>query len=177
MLTQRTIELPADHEPWIAPLVWGLQDTRRRTLRLLESVPEEALDWIPPDGGNTIGTLLYHLVVIEMSYLYEDILEQEWAPGLDRLLPYEIRTEEGRLTPVHGETMATHLERLDEGRSRLLETVRTISREELGRPRRVEEYMITPEWALHHLMQHEAEHRGQISELRRRAVQSKGVEL
>jgi uncharacterized damage-inducible protein DinB len=29
------------------------------------------------------------------------------------------------------------------------------------------DYETTPEWVLHHLMQHEAEHRGQIGELRR----------
>jgi hypothetical protein len=37
------------------------------------------------------------------------------------------------------------------------------------RPRRIENDTITPEWAIHHLMQHEAEHRGELMELRRRA--------
>lgn len=37
------------------------------------------------------------------------------------------------------------------------------------RGRAGEDYDITPEWALYHLMQHEAEHRGQIMELRQRA--------
>jgi uncharacterized damage-inducible protein DinB len=30
-------------------------------------------------------------------------------------------------------------------------------------------YDVTPEWVLHHLMQHEAEHRSQIGALRARA--------
>jgi hypothetical protein len=37
------------------------------------------------------------------------------------------------------------------------------------RVRRHEAVDITPEWTLHHLMQHEAEHRGEIESLRARA--------
>jgi uncharacterized damage-inducible protein DinB len=32
--------------------------------------------------------------------------------------------------------------------------------------RSLAEYDVTPEWVLHHMMQHEAEHRGQIGALR-----------
>ena len=170
---QRIIELDGAIDPEIARAIWGLWDTRRRTLKLLARVDEAAIDWAPPDGGNTIGTLLYHIAAVELSYLYEDILETQWAPELDPLLPYEMRTESGRLTPVHGESMATHLWRLDESRALLLRTLATISMDEMRRPRPVEQYIITPEWTLHHLMQHEAEHRGQIAELGRRASDSR----
>jgi uncharacterized damage-inducible protein DinB len=37
-------------------------------------------------------------------------------------------------------------------------------------------YDVTPEWVVHHLMQHEAEHRGQIGELRVAAEQALGVD-
>jgi uncharacterized damage-inducible protein DinB len=42
-----------------------------------------------------------------------------------------------------------------------------MSREEFRRPRKVEDYTVTPEWVIHHLIQHEAEHRGQIGEIRK----------
>jgi uncharacterized damage-inducible protein DinB len=38
--------------------------------------------------------------------------------------------------------------------------------DEFRRIRSLAEYGVTPEWVLHHLMQHEAEHRSQIGALR-----------
>ncbi len=35
-----------------------------------------------------------------------------------------------------------------------------------SRPRRLPGYDVTPCWVLHHLMQHEAEHRAEIARLR-----------
>jgi hypothetical protein len=104
-----------------------------------------------------------------MSYLYEDILGLDWAPELDALLPYRIRTDAGLLEQVRGETPATHLQRLEGSRALLLNALRSMTIDEWRRPRRIEHYTITPEWAVHHLMQHEAEHRSQIGELRLRA--------
>jgi uncharacterized damage-inducible protein DinB len=40
---------------------------------------------------------------------------------------------------------------------------------EFRRVREFPDYNVTPEWVLHHLMQHEAEHRGQIGLLREQA--------
>jgi uncharacterized damage-inducible protein DinB len=51
----------------------------------------------------------------------------------------------------------------------LLDALRNMTPDDLRRPRFVEQYEVTPEWIFHHLMQHEAEHRGQIGELRLRA--------
>ena len=47
-----------------------------------------------------------------------------------------------------------------------------MSLEEFHRPRKLDQYNVTPEWVIHHLIQHEAEHRGQIGELRKIAETS-----
>jgi hypothetical protein len=167
----RVMQLPEGYHPQIAAWIYALEEARRRTMRAIAGLAPAALDWAAPDGGNTIGTVLYHLVVIEMSYLFEDILGLGWAPELSALLPYETRTEHGRLTPVVGETLERHIARLDRSRALLLTHLRGVSWQEWRRPRPVEGYVITPEWAIHHLLQHEAEHRGEIGELRRRAEQ------
>jgi uncharacterized damage-inducible protein DinB len=138
-------------------------------LQVLAGVNQAALDWIPPEGGNSIGVLLYHLAAIELSYLYEDILEQGWVPELASLLPYDIRDEEEQLTAVRGEELQTHLRRLGQARGLLLRALEEMTVAEWQRPHTIEGATITPEWAVHHLIQHEAEHRGQIGELRRRA--------
>jgi uncharacterized damage-inducible protein DinB len=70
---------------------------------------------------------------------------------------------------VTGESLDDHWARLEEVRRRLLAAYQTMTLEDFRRVRALPEYDVTPEWVLHHLMQHEAEHRGQIAALRARA--------
>jgi uncharacterized damage-inducible protein DinB len=44
------------------------------------------------------------------------------------------------------------------------------------RVRRLSDCDVTPEWVIHHLMQHEAEHRGEIAALRAEAERALGIE-
>ncbi|MEZ4861924.1 MAG: DinB family protein [Caldilineaceae bacterium] len=172
---QRVAVIPSDYDPLVAPYIWMLEDTRLRTKQELAGISPAELEWIPPEGGNSVGTILYHLAVIELSYLYEDILQvTDFPPELESLVIYDVRDGEGQLTAVRGEALAAHLARLDAGRALLLTKLRALTASEFRRVRAVEAYDITPEWALHHVMQHEAEHRGHIAELRRRA-QAAGV--
>lgn len=167
---QRIIERPTGYDPVIAPWIGMLADSRRRTKEAVQGINDQIVDWTPPEGGNTIGTLLYHLMAIEMSYLYEDMLQvTEFPQELAQLVVYDVRDGEGRQTAVRGEPLGIHLLRLDVARTQLLKTLRTMTPTEFRRVRTVEDYDITPESALYHLMQHEAEHRGQIMELRQRA--------
>ena len=168
---QRTIEpLPASH-PELGRWLWALEDTRRRTLETLDGASQEEIDWTPPGLTNSIGTLLYHIALIEEDYLSADILgmvEAHNFPDLAPLLPLPARDESGRLSVVTGVPLAEHLVRLDAVRARFLEHVSALTAEQMATPRAFPEwnYDISPAWTLHHLMQHEAEHRGEIGMIR-----------
>lgn len=168
MNQQRIINPTIQGEPTIIRWLWALEDARQRTKRCLKGISSSIVDWIPPTG-NSIGTLLYHLVAIEMSYLFEDILQIGWCEELEPILVYDVRDPQGQLTIVQGENLNKHLTRLDRGRSLLLKTVSNLSLDDFYRPRQMDDYDITPEWVIHHLMQHEAEHRGQIILIRQQA--------
>ncbi|MBK8022282.1 MAG: DinB family protein [Chloroflexi bacterium] len=155
-----------DCPPEIGRALWGLEDARRRTLEALKAPWDEGLtDWQSPHERHTVGTLLYHIAAIELDWLYAEVLESEFAPELAKLFPYEVRTAQGGLTPVYGVSGAAHLDRLAIVRSRVLDVYRAMSVVEYRRPRDLEHYTVTPEWVLHHLMQHEAEHRAEIASL------------
>lgn len=163
----------AEFEPEIGRWLWALQDGRRRTKEALRGISVETLDWRPAGGGNTIGTLLYHVAAIEMDWLYTEILESDsYPPELARYFPYDVRDAGGQLVPVIGETLQGHWDRLEWVRGHFLAAFRGMSLEEFRRPRRLEEYDVTPEWVIHHLIQHEAEHRGQMGEIRLMAGQT-----
>ena len=168
MIRQTHIITPsADYEPEIGRWLWALHDGRNRTRETLEGLPAATLDWRPDYGGNSIGTLLYHVAAIEMDWLYTEILESDsYPPEMAEMFPHDVRDNNGLLVPVLGESIERHWERLDWVRALLLDAFQSMSLQEFRRPRRLAEYDVTPEWVLHHLIQHEAEHRGQMGEIR-----------
>ena len=127
------------------------------------------IDWLPPDNESSIGTILYHLADIEADWLYVEVLEQTLPPNVIVLFPYQTRNAQGQLTQVQGFSLEQHLERLATVRELLLAVFQSMDLAEFRRVRSLPDYDVTPEWVLHHLMQHEAEHRSQIGSLRVRA--------
>ena len=61
-----------------------------------------------------------------------------------------------------GLDLAAHLARLGAVRAQLLATFSAMSLDDFRRLRALPEYDVTPQWVVHHLLQHEAEHRGEI---------------
>lgn len=160
------------YDPVVARWIWQLNDTRQLTLEVLDGMTEDLLNWQPDDEANTIGTLLYHIVVIELDWLYVEILERpdySMDPAVAPLLPYGDRDEQGRLTVIPAETLQMHLTRMATAHQLFLDALRPMDAAEFYRKRHLESYDVTPEWAIYHLIQHETEHRGQIAELRRQA--------
>lgn len=155
-------------EPAIGPWLWAMQDSRERTLEELEEVSPALVDWIPHEHESSIGTILYHLADIEADWLYAEVLEQPFPPEVAALFPHPTRDEQGRLTQIQGYSLAEHLERLATVRALLMAVFQKMDIADFRRVRSLPHYDVTPEWVLHHLMQHEAEHRSQIGWLRMR---------
>jgi len=150
--------------------LWALQDARQRTLFELNDISPHIIDWHPRDDATSIGTILYHIADIEADYLYVEVLEQQsLPPELAALFPHPTYDDQRRLTQVSGVSLEEHLHRLDIVRGRLLEVFEEMELVEFRRIRSFPHLEVTPEWVLHCLSQHEAEHRSQIVWLRQRA--------
>lgn len=158
--------------PDIGRALAALEDARRRTLAVLDGIDAAVLAWSGL-GGNSINALLYHVALIELDYLCVEVLElNEFPAELMARFPYDVREASGRLTAVPPMEIASHLERLATMRGRLLAAFETMTPADYRRVRRLPHYDMTPEFVLHHLGQHEAEHRGEIGVLRRMAEQT-----
>lgn len=141
-------------------------------MRELEGLTPATIDWLPPDDESSIGTILYHIADIEADWLYVEVLEQPIPTEVAALFPYPTRDKHGRLTQIKGYELEEHLRRLQTVRALLLDVFQQMDLAEFRRVRSLEYYDVTPEWVLHHLTQHEAEHRSQIGALRARAERS-----
>lgn len=145
----------------VGQALWRLEDARNRTLRLLREMPAGYVDI--DVRGNSVGTILYHLALVEADWLYVEVLGQEEVPEeLRELFPEDMRDEEGRLTLIENETLDQHLARLNTMRRILLESFLGMTVETFHQPRELPHYDVSPAWVLHHLSQHEAEHRGEL---------------
>lgn len=153
-------------EPEIGRWLWALQDTRRRTIRELGGLSPATIDWITSGSDSSIGTVLYHIADIEADWLYVEVLEKPLQVEIAALFPFETRDRQGHLTQIDGMSLEQYLNRLKIVRDLLLNAYQQMDLQEFRRVRSLENYEVTPEYVLHHLMQHEAEHRSQIGALR-----------
>lgn len=168
MTTEREVLAlhPMADDPEVGRWLSALEDGRRDTLKELAGVTPEMVDWYPDGPLNSIGTLLYHIALIEADWVATEMLGLDEPSELAALLPWPDRVEGGHLSPADGLTVAAHVQRLDGVRAWVLEHLKPMTNEDFHRVRSFERYDAAPDWALHHVLQHEAEHRSHICWLR-----------
>jgi hypothetical protein len=166
-----SLEPDAD-DPEVGRWLSAMADTRRDTLKELDGrVTDDMLEAVPDDDLNSIGTILYHVALVEADWVLADLLGPEAAPEWPKdLLPYGDRDRDGRLTEVRGETLADHERRLEGARAIVLEHYVPMSNADFHRLRPREQFDLSAAWVLHHLLQHEAEHRAHIAWVRDRLL-------
>jgi hypothetical protein len=149
----------AGYPPEVGLALWSLEDARARTLGYLNGTGDAVVNWTPTSQRYGIGTLLYHIVVFEMDWLFADLLGEPLPPEVEAVLPYNLLAADGSYTMVVGESLAVHVARMERTGSILLGALRTMSEEDFQRLREFDT-PASPRWIVHHLAQHEAEHRG-----------------
>ncbi len=168
-------ELSPDYIPEIAIWIWSMQEVRKRTLRLVDGLDQRALDWEGPDGReNSIGSLLYHIGLAEMGWLYIDIGEGDLPADVAADYPHPMATD-GRLARVMGVSLEEHLARLQRSRALFLDAFKAMTLESWRRLRTPSDdvdYTMTPEWAVFHLVEHEAGHAFQIAAMKKRVLRA-----
>ena len=159
----RIVPLP-DFDPEIGRWIWCLEDVRKLLLRRVSGLTQEFLDK-RPNGFHSIGSLLYHIALIEADWLYEEVLGGEWNPKIRSLFPLDDRNSDNTLTHIEGQSIEEHLHRLKSVRDELLFHFQKMDLKDWGTPRSLTHYDVTPEWVIYHLIEHESHHRGQIFQM------------
>jgi hypothetical protein len=162
---------PIGDDPEVGRWLAALEDGRSDTLRELAGVTPDMVDWYPSAPLNSIGSLLYHIGLVEASWVTEEILDDPEAIELVPLLPWPDREGPGEggqrhLSRIDGQSLDEHLARLATIRSFVLERLSPMTNADFHRVRSLDRYDVAPDWAVHHVIQHEAEHRSHIAWLR-----------
>lgn len=154
-----------EYEEEIGRLLWCLEDVRRTIITGLTGISQSLIDRKLGER-QSIGTLLYHIALIEADWLYAEVLETDWDPEISALFPLEHRTD-GNLSHFEGESIEEHFYRLNKVREVFLSHFRSMDLSDWRKPRVLEHYDVTPEWVVYHLIEHESHHRGQIFQMLR----------
>ncbi|KYC94282.1 DinB family protein [Heyndrickxia sporothermodurans] len=154
----------AGYEEEIGRWLWCLEDVRRTIKQRLSGISQSDLD-TKIDERQTIGSLLYHIALIEADWLYEEVLCTEWDPEIRELFPFECRSDDDSLAHIEGQSLEAHFDRLNKVREVFLSHFRTMDLIDWRKPMVLEKYDVTPEWVVYHLIEHESHHRGQIFQL------------
>jgi len=157
---------PDGADPEVGRWLAALEDGRRDTLRELEGVTPVMVDRRPDGPLDSMGTLLYHIALIEADWVATDILGLDEPPELVAMLPWPDRRPDGHLTKVEGLSLDDHIARLAAVRAFALERLRPMSAVDFHRVRSLAAYDVAPDWVIHHLLQHEAEHRSHLAWIR-----------
>ncbi|TCP25596.1 DinB family protein [Scopulibacillus darangshiensis] len=155
-----------EYEEEIGRWLWALEDIRSTLITGLKDADWRILD-TKIDERQTIGSLLYHIALIEADWLYEEVLCSEWDPLIRLLFPLNVRSEDGSLTHFEGESIEEHVYRLDMVREVFLSHFLSMDLTDWRTSRVLEKYDVTPEWVVYHLIEHESHHRGQIFQMLR----------
>ena len=159
-------------EPLVARYLTMLADCRALTMESIKNLRFDLLYWRRNEVDSNISDLIYHIAYVEADWLYSDVLEQPLPKGLTQQLNYSDRDSQGRLVHVGVEELEFSLARLEKVRSELNRAYSRMTLAEFRRLRRSEKHDVSPEWVLHHLLQHEAEHRGQINLMKRLGMET-----
>jgi hypothetical protein len=163
---QRFVLDPIASDPEVGRWLSALEDGRRDTLRELDGVTPSMVDRRPDGPLDNIGTILYHVGLIEADWVAADILGLDEPADLGTLLPWPDRTPDGKLTVVTGVSLEDHVARLAGIRSWVLDRLATMTADDFHHVRAMPDYDVSPDWAIHHILQHEAEHRAHIAWIR-----------
>lgn len=163
----------------VASFVAQLDDLRTLMLHDLRGVTARELEWQPKPGMNSIGMLLAHIAIVEVSWIEAAVkrvppkeVKFHRIVGLDRDddgMPAGPRDRHP--AAIRGYRLADYVRHLRRGRENLRRAARKIAPRDLERAQRrvrfdgkVQIYNVR--WVLYHLVEHFAGHYGQILLLR-----------
>ncbi len=155
-------------DPIVAEYFAQMEELRHTVKAYVRDLTPEQLSSKPYEDGNSIGTLLLHLAGTEAYWIRErlrgeKLSREEWAEyGME---------EYPKLKSPDGKDVAFFFSKLDGMREKTRKDLGELKTTDLERVFQ-EEYQgktfaFSVRWILHHLIDHEAHHKGQIVMLRR----------
>jgi uncharacterized damage-inducible protein DinB len=156
---QNVIKSPRGYSPQIGTTVSMLEDLKKRVTNSVVNLTMEETDYLLDEDANRIGAMIMHLAATEKYYqLYTfenrgfDDDEKEWEMALNLGLIAR--------DSIQNKPISYYLEIWDEVRKETLRLLKT--QDDKWFAANVKESNMNNHWAWYHVMEHQANHMGQI---------------
>ena len=155
-------------------LIYGMMEGIRRIVKeKAKKLKPVHLTWQPNRQTNTIGTLLLHIAEAELWWMQEVIAGKPLTKKQKEEFRYDLYG--GENTKQIGQTSLDYLfSKMDRVRRQTRRILRKLSDRDLDKVHKFKNDRITYGYILFHLIEHEASHAGQISNLINR-MKKKGI--
>ena len=163
---QNIIEPKEGYTPQIGALVSMMEDLRSRITSSVEQMDTESTDYLLDDNANRIGAMILHLAATEKYYQvftfenrrFNKMEEKEW------MMPLELGDNARK--EIKGKSIKHYLDIWEEVRQETLSQLKTKDDEWLNS--RIANGNMNNHWAWYHVMEHQANHMGQIRLVQKR---------
>ncbi len=157
---QNIIKAPKGYSPQIGTTVSMLEDLKGRVTRSVSNLSQEETDFLLDDKANRVGALIMHLAATEKYYQvytfenrgYNKEEEEKWETALS--------LGENAQEAIKGKPIDYYLKIWDEVRAETLRLLKT--KDDKWFKSKVKEGSMNNHWAWYHVMEHQANHMGQI---------------
>ncbi len=159
-VSAQVIEPPKGYSPQIGATVAMMEDLKARVTRSVQNLTEEECDFLLDEQANRIGALILHLAATEKYYQvytfenrgYNASEKAEWETALN--LGDKAREE------IIGQPIIYYLDIWNQVRKETLSLLKEKDDDWFGE--KVDGSNMNNHWAWYHVMEHQANHMGQI---------------
>lgn len=154
------IQAPKGYDQQVGNLVSMLEDLKSRVTRSVQNLSIEETDFLLDDKANRIGAMIYHLAATEKYYQRFTFEGQGFLPEDEH---WELALSLGAPAreKLQGKPIAYYLKLWDEVRAETLKLLKDKDDKWLNSRSKASRNMDN-HWAWYHVMEHQANHMGQI---------------
>ncbi|MEP3210842.1 MAG: DUF664 domain-containing protein [Maribacter sp.] len=162
---QYEIKPSADYTPHIGVLVSMLEDLKGRITEQVKDLDQSQTDFLYDEDANSIGSLVMHLVSTEAYYQIETLEGRPWTDAEQKRLGVAGGLNDETKKLLRGKPIQHYLDLWDEVRQKTLAGLKT--KDDAWFASNIEEG-INYHWVWFHVMEHSANHMGQIGTIKNR---------
>lgn len=158
--TAQSIQPAEGFTPQIGYTVAMLEDLKLRVTRSVAELSHRETDFLLDEESNTVGAMILHLAATERFYQIYTFEERQWTEEEQKDWIIAQNLGEVAREQLKGQPMSYYLGRWDEVRAETLRLLKTKDDEWFAAKHKLID--MNNHWAWYHVMEHQANHMGQI---------------
>ncbi|SDS40080.1 Protein of unknown function [Gillisia sp. Hel1_33_143] len=166
---QNYIKAPKGFTPQVGNLVSMLEDLKERITQSVEDMDTNAVDYLLDDKANSVGAMIMHLVATEKYYQELTFENRTFTEEEAAVWMMPLRLGEDAQNQIQGKPIKYYLKEWDSMRKQTLKLLK--EKDDTWLNSKLGKADMNNHWAWYHVMEHQANHMGQIRLILKRAPQ------